>query len=74
MNQAPFAIGSFLKHNTGRVIQLQRYATQVTRVLRQSHNALNQKNIPNYRYLYGIDIVSKETFEGFSREFEPVNL
>ncbi|WP_017496803.1 hypothetical protein [Flavobacterium sp. WG21] len=74
MNQAPFAIGNFLKHNTGRVIQLQRYATQVSPVLRQSLNVPNQKIIPNYRYLYGIDIASKEIFKGYTKDFELVNL
>ncbi|WP_374172958.1 hypothetical protein [Flavobacterium tructae] len=74
MNKAPFAIGSFLKHNTGRIIQLQRYATQVVPALRKSPNNLNQKIIPNYRSLYGIDIASKKTFEGSTKDFELVNL
>lgn len=74
MNQAPFVIGSLLKHKSGPIILLERYGTQIVPALRQSLNGLNHKTIPNYRYLYGIDTATKKVFEGPTKDFELVNL
>lgn len=72
--EAPYTIGRYLKHRSGVVIKLERYETQLVPSLHRSIDGQNSKRIPNYNFLYGIDITTNKTFSGLTKEFEPVNL
>lgn len=71
--EAPYAIGSFLKHHSGVIIKLQRYDTQLVPSSHQSIGGENIKRVPNYNYLYGIEVATNKNFKGLTKEFELVN-
>lgn len=71
--EAPYIIGSFLKHRSGVIIELQRYDTQLVPSLNLSLNAEYIKRVPNYNYLYGIEVDTNKPFKGLTKEFEPIN-
>lgn len=71
--EAPYAIGSFLKHHSGVIIELQRYDTQLVTSLHLSVDGENIKRVANYNYLYGIEVDTKKPFKGLTKEFEPIN-
>lgn len=72
--QPPYKIGSYLKHNSGIIIKLERYDTQLVQALFLSIGGGSSKTVPNYNYLYGIDVKTNKPFKGLTREFKLTNL
>lgn len=71
--EAPYTIGSFLKHRSGVIIKLQRYDKRLVYGLHLSISGGNTKMVPNYKYLYGIEVGTNKDFKGLTKEFELVN-
>ncbi len=72
--QPPYKIGSYLKHNSGIIIRLERYDTQLVQALFLSIGGGSSKIMPNYNYLFGIDVKKNKPFKGLTKDFELINL
>ncbi len=74
MKKAPYKIGTHLKHKeTGVIIKLVRYGTQIAPVLGLSIGYRNSKTIPNFNYLYGVNIENSSNVKELTKDFEPIN-
>ncbi len=73
MKTAPYEIGSILRNSeTGEIIKLTKYGRQIAYSIHRSISDNWVKTIPNYNYLYGINIESGQSIEGLTKNFELV--
>ena len=72
--EEPFKIGSYLKHKSGIIIKLERYDKQLIKALFLSIGGASSKTVPNYNYLFGIDVKTNKPFKGLTKEFEPISI
>ncbi|WP_268847851.1 hypothetical protein [Flavobacterium aestivum] len=73
-NEPPFALDSYLKHCSGAIIKLERYGTQLVSSLHLCIDGQNIKKVPNYNFLYGIEVVTNKDFSGLTKEFKLIDL